>query len=239
MPDTTPAPQTPPGPIRLSPLWLAFAGLALALPLGVLFARKAAEPRLPVLLDLPAFELKDQDAKPFGLGRMRGKVVIADFIFTNCPVACPRLTSLMKRLQDQMTPSERAGSLALLSLSVDPDRDTPEALRAYMHVHGADPAVWTFLTGPETEVERAVVQGFRMAMAKMPREGDAGTQAEIPEKRGDTPDEIHAEAFEILHGEKFVLVDAQGRIRGYYDVGDEAGLMKLLSDARKLIGGEA
>ena len=226
----------PPGPMRLSPLWLLFAALALALPLSALLARRALEPRLPMLLDLPAFTLIDQDAKPFGRQQLLGRVVIADFIFTHCPVACPRLTSLMKQLQDRMSPQESAGALRLLSVSVDPERDTPEKLRAYMKTHGADPRSWTFLTGEETEVERAVVKGFRMAMAKAPL-GDGGPGAATLDG-GDSAEEIHAQAFEILHGEKFVLVDARGRIRGYYDVGEAAGLERLLSDARRLVGGE-
>src|SRR6478736_4775601 len=67
-----PPPGAPPGPMRLSPLWLAFAALALALPLASLMGRRALEPRLPVLLELPAFTLQDQDAKPFGREQLLG-----------------------------------------------------------------------------------------------------------------------------------------------------------------------
>jgi protein SCO1/2 len=247
-------PSTP-GPIRLSPLWLAFAALALALPLGALLARRPAGPALPVLAEVPAFSLSDQDGKPYGLEKLLGKVVIADFIFTNCPVACPRLTAIMKKLQQGLTPQERAGALGLLSISVDPERDTPERLRAYMQTHGADPQSWTFLTGSELEVERAVVRGFRVAMAKVALEAtDAGAgqtgarEADAGGANGggagadgaplDPAEEVRAQAFEILHGERFVLLDARGRIRGYYDVGDPQGLARLVSDARRLVGGE-
>lgn len=232
MPDPTPPePQEappPPGPIRLSPLWLVFAALALALPLGALLATRAAPAPLPVLAEVPAFTLTDQTGRPWGRAELTGHVTIADFIFTNCPVACPRLTSIMKGLQQRLTPAERAGALRLLSISVDPERDTPAAMAAYMQKHGADPAVWTFLTGDESAVERAVVHGFRVAMSKEPLVSpDAGSAEEVRER-----------AFEILHGERFVLVDARGQLRGYYDVGAPEGVEALLRDARRLVGGE-
>lgn len=242
MSESPPDPALPPkpGPIPLSPLWLAFAALALALPLGALLAHRAAAPKLPVLVEVPAFSLVDQDGKAYGRDRLLGRVVIADFIFTNCPVACPRLTAIMKGLQQGLTPRERAGEIGLLSISVDPERDTPERLRAYMKTHGADAQSWTFLTGSELDVERAVVQGFRMAMAKVPVEApDAGAGRAPAEGRAlDSAEEIRAQAFEILHGERFVLLDARARIRGYYDVGDPQGLAQLLQDARGLVGGE-
>ena len=86
---------------------------------------------------------------------------------------------------------------------------------------GARDGLWHFLTGPEVEVERTVVKGFHVAMAKMP----------VP--KGTTDADTHGEAFEIMHGEKLVLVDRNGWIRGYYDADDQD---KLLRDARSLTG---
>jgi protein SCO1/2 len=183
----------PPGPLRLSPLWLLFAALALAIPvLPLLLARQPSN--LPELGQLPAFSLVDQEGKAFGNQEARGRVWIADFIFTSCSDACPRLTARMRSLQDRLDPAEPIG---LLSLTVDPERDTSEKLAEYARLSGARNARWKFLTGSQTDVERTVVKGFHVAMGKVPVEA--------------TGDALRAQAFDILHGDRLVLVDAAGR----------------------------
>ena len=211
---------TPPGRLKLAPQWLLFAGLALAIPLAPILLTRAA-PRLPELGELPAFALTDQLGRPFGRGDLRGKVWVADFVFTSCSDACPRLTQRMKTLQDRLDP---AGRIGLLSISVDPERDTPQKLRDYGAAFGARDDLWRFLTGSPTEVERTVVKGFRIAMAKVPLPKDAVPASE---------DDLRAQAFDIMHGDRLVLVDAGGRIRGYY-VADDDGLHAILRDARAL-----
>jgi protein SCO1/2 len=217
---SSPANGPTPGRIALSPLWLLFAAVALAIPGVVLVAR--GTPALPVLATLPDFTLTDQTGAPFGKQQLIGKVWMADFVFTSCPEACPRLTGKMRGLQDKLTAAEEE-KIGLVSISVDPERDSPAVLRAYAAKFGAKEPLWRFLTGSQTEVERAVVEGFKIGVEKVP----------VPP--APTADDIHNSAFEILHGEKFVLVDALGRIRAYYDVGEQAGLDKLLADARGLL----
>jgi protein SCO1 len=216
----TSLPTTTPGPLRLAPQWLLFAALALAIPLAPLLLSRRA-PALPELGALPAFSLTDQRGERFGLSDLRGKVWVADFVFTSCSGACPMLTRRMRALQDRLDPHGRIG---LLSISVDPDRDTPEKLRHYGQTFGAREDLWKFLTGSPTEVERTVVKGFRMAMAKVPLETGSTAEGE---------DELRAQAFDILHGERLVLVDSRARIRGYY-VADDGGLRAILRDARRL-----
>ena len=207
-----------PGRLVLHPGWVAFAGLALAVPIGALFFRQSVAPDLPMLGELPAFSLLAEDGKPFGREDLLGRVWIADFVYTSCSDACPRLQAKMKKLQDRLIPLEQGGNIGLLSISVDPERDTPQKLKAYGETFGARAGLWRSLTGDQKEVERTVVRGFHTAMAKMPRE-DA---------------DPHAEAFDIMHGERLVLVDRMGRIRGYYDADDPD---RLLRDARALTGG--
>ncbi len=228
MSDTAPAPapavpapaaSETPARIALSPWWLVFAAVALAIPGAVLLSR--GTPALPVLATLPDFTLTDHLGAPFGKQQLLGKVWMADFVFTTCPEACPRLTAKMRGLQDALTPAEQE-RIGLVSISVDPSRDTPAVLKAYAAKYGAKDSLWRFLTGSQTEVERAVVEGFKIGVEKVP----------VPPAQ--TADDIHSSAFEILHGEKFVLVDALGRIRAYYDVGEQAGLDRLLADARAL-----
>lgn len=236
--DGPPAAAPPRGPARmpLSPLWLLFAGLALAIPVGALLVPRARQAPLPDLGELPPFSLTDQRGKPFGLAELRGRVWLADFVFTSCPDVCPTLTQRMRSLQDRLTPEEQAGAIGLLSITVDPERDTPAKLAAYAEAFGAREGTWSFLTGPEASVERAVVQGFRIAMQKAPLE--AGAAAGGVKGEGGSPAEVHAQAFEILHGAKFVLVDARAHLRGYYDA-DPAGLERMLRDARRLARGGA
>lgn len=211
---------TTPGPLRLSPAWLLFAALALAIPVApLLLARRA--PALPDLGELPAFSLTDQGGRPFGRDDLRGKVWVADFVFTSCSDACPRLTQRMRSLQDRLDPHEGVG---LLSISVDPERDTPEKLREYGRTYGARDEQWRFLTGSPTEVQRTVVKGFKIAMAKVPL-----AAADAPQ----SDDELRAQTFDIMHGDRLVLVDAQARIRGYY-VADDAGIVAVLRAARAL-----
>jgi protein SCO1 len=208
-----------PGRLRLSPAWLLFAALALAIPIApMLVTRRPAA--LPRLGELPRFSLLDQRGRSFGRDDLQGKVWVADFVFTSCADACPRLTRQMRTLQDRLDPHGRIG---LLSISVDPERDTPERLREYGETYGAREDLWRFLTGSPTEVERTVVKGFKIAMAKMPAEQSAAQ----------SDDELRAETFDIMHGDRIVLVDSRAQIRGYY-VADDAGIAAVLRDARAL-----
>jgi protein SCO1/2 len=216
---TVPTSTTTPGHLRLSPAWLLFAALALAIPVAPLLL-KPRPPALPDLGELPAFSLTDQNGRPFGRDDLRGKVWVADFVFTHCSDACPRLTQRMRSLQDRLDPH---GGVGLLSISVDPERDTPEKLRQYGQTYGARDELWRFLTGSPTEVQRTVVKGFKTAMAKVP----------LSTERSQTDDELRAETFDIMHGDRLVLVDAQARIRGYY-VADDAGIVAVLRAARAL-----
>src|SRR3954463_6784214 len=208
-----------PGKLRLHPGWVAFAAVALAVPMGALLFRQSVAPDLPMIGELPAFALVAEDGKPFRKDDLLGRVWIADFVFTSCSDACPRLQAKMKKLQDRLVPLEQGGNIGLLSISVDPERDTPPKLKRYGEIYGARPGLWRSLTGEQKEVERTVVQGFHTAMGKIPRQGA----------------DPRLEAFDIMHGERLVLVDRMGRIRGFYDADDPDALLR---DARLLtVGG--
>jgi protein SCO1/2 len=196
-----------------------FAALALAIPLAPMLVARHPAP-LPELGELPSFSLTDQRGRSFGTEQLRGKVWVTDFMFTSCADACPRLTRQMRALQDRLDPHGRIG---LLSISVDPERDTPDKLRQYGETYGAREDLWRFLTGSPTDVERTVVKGFKIAMAKMP----------VKKETAQSEDELRAEAIDILHGDRLVLIDARAHIRGYY-VADDAGLAAVLRDARAL-----
>jgi len=101
----------------------------------------------------------------------------------------------------------------LVSFSVDPAHDTPAVLAAYAKQHGADPATWTFLTGDGEAIRSAVVEGLKVAAQPVGKDDDLAS---------------------IFHGSHFVLVDAEGRIRGYYDSADADATDRLLADLARL-----
>ncbi len=115
----------------------------------------------------PPFALVDQDGRPVSLPDLRGKLVLLDFVFTHCPGPCPILTGLHVQLQRSLAPELRART-RLVSISLDPERDTPEALRAWALARGADLAGWSFLTGPPEEV-RAVVESYGVGTTRGPQ----------------------------------------------------------------------
>jgi protein SCO1/2 len=156
----------------------------------------------------PDFALTDQDGKPVTLASLHGRVVLLDFVYTSCPGPCPILTSKHVALQKALPEAERA-RVRLVSVSLDPARDTPEALRRYASARGADLAGWSFLTGPPPDVS-AVVESYGV-----------GTIAK--------PDG------EIEHVVVTYLLDPDGRIAKRY-FGLEHDTDELLRDVTSLAG---
>lgn len=170
---------------------------------------------LPVLGSVPALALTDQEGRAFARSALEGRVTIANFIFTNCPTICPMLTQKAKGLQERT-----AGTgVRLVSFSVDPEVDTPAVLKAFGTRFGADFSRWSFVTGPKEAIERAVVDGFKVGLSRERRAAPA-TEPDV---------------WDIVHGEHFVLIDRDGRIRGYYR-NEPAILDKLVRDATALDG---
>lgn len=124
---------------------------------------------------LPNFRLIDQDTQPFRLGALGDGYVLMGFIFTHCQVAqaCPLTTARMVEVQRLWAtlPAEArapAGRLHLLSLTLDPTRDTPAALKGYAQRWGADLSSWTFATGPHRLMEEALPSLFNVVALPEP-----------------------------------------------------------------------
>lgn len=194
---------------------LAWGGLALALGLGAwALGRPAPQAAgLRVLGQIPAFELTGSDNKPFRSAGLDGKVWVASFVFTTCRNSCPVLSAQMKRLSHSLPAGD---GYALLSITVDPDKDTPQALAAYARDLGVQDPRWHFLTGPKARLRALIQEGFRLA-------AESGEQ--VLDERGQ-PD--------ILHSSKLVLVDKRGRIRGYYDGLLGSSVEAVRRDAQRL-----
>jgi len=105
----------------------------------------------------PDFQLLDQDQRSVTLASLRGFFVVLDFVYTDCPGPCPILTSAHVTLQRSLTPELRART-RFISISLDPEKDTPQVLRRYGAARGVDFATWSFLTGPPTQVAEVVAR---------------------------------------------------------------------------------
>jgi protein SCO1/2 len=111
----------------------------------------ASQP-LPKIAPAPGFTLTSQDGAQISLADLRGKVVAITFIFTLCTTTCPVLTPMMAFVQGQLGPAF-GNKVVFASITVDPERDTPEMLKAYAQLYGADIAGWTFLTGSPPAIQ--------------------------------------------------------------------------------------
>ncbi len=195
---------------RFGPWWLAISG-AVALALGsVMFkevsASKAAS-SLPVLGRVPVFALVDQRDQPFSDRDLRGRVWVADFVFTHCSGQCPMMHERMRTLAQMIQHPD----VRLVSFSVDPERDTPRVLAEYAAQQRWPMQRWSFVTGARAEITRVCREGFHLAM------GDGESQAEP-----------------VTHSVRLALVDRRGDIRGYYDASDTAQMAQLIRDLRQL-----
>ena len=120
----------------------------------------AASPPASRLADIgpaPRTVLVDSAGKPFDLAAMKGKVVLVSFVYTTCTGVCPGTTQAMVRIQDALKQAKLWGTpVEFVSITLDPRRDTPEALGRYARLFGADLAAWHFLTGPPAQVDSVI-----------------------------------------------------------------------------------
>jgi protein SCO1/2 len=179
----------------------AVRSLCFVLPLGLLLTGCASEKPLPMLGEIPQFELLNQHGQKFTRTALDGRVWVADFIYTNCEGPCPRMSSRMHAIQ-----KATSAGVKLVSFSVDPARDTPQALSDYGRKFAADDARWTFLTGDPAVLDMLDHDAFKL--------GNLGAAMD--------------------HSTRFVLVDKKGRVRGYYSLGESDGVSRVAKDAARL-----
>jgi protein SCO1 len=163
---------------------------------------------------VPEFSLVERSGKTVNLTNLRGTIWVADFIYTTCTDTCPLQTAEMQKLQAAW--SDKPG-LKLVSFSVDPEKDTAEVLSRYADRYQADSQRWLFLTGTRDEISRLVQGGFKLSA--------------VPVVNAESADSV------IMHSPRFVLVDRQAQIRGYYDSRDLQALERLKKDIAILIDG--
>lgn len=172
-----------------------------------MWSRVNARPAEPALDDfgaVPAFKLTERSGRTVTADDLKGKIWVADFIFTRCGGSCLTMSSQMSELQKSL---EHAGDVRLVSFTVDPDYDTPARLAAYAERYEAKGEKWLFLTGGEDQMQKLAKDGFHLPTA------GGGSSVE-----------------RVIHSTRFVLVDVTGRIRGYYSTEDREAKQKLLHD---------
>ena len=162
---------------------------------------------------VPAFSLTERSGKSVTLRDLGGQVWVANFMYTSCEDTCPLQSAVLAKLQSQWGPH---ADLKVVSITVDPERDTPAVLSRYADRFGADPDRWFFLTGPKAAIYRLAQEGFHLSATPA-----TGTQG--------------GDGLEFVHSSRFVLVDGQARIRGYYQSDDPEALRQLSKDVKWLL----
>ncbi len=159
---------------------------------------------------VPDFSLIERSGKRLGLSDLKGKTWVVDFIYTRCRDTCPLQSAHMAKLQVDLS---NTGDMKLVSISVDPEWDTPNVLSQYAKRFKADSERWFFLTGDKNAIYRLAQEGFRLSA--------------VPASNGE--DNV------FIHSSRFILVDSKGHIRGYYDSNDMEALKRLRRDAKTVL----
>jgi len=165
----------------------------------------------PGAFPVGTFQLVERSGRSVTQADLAGRVWIAAFIFTRCPLSCPRISSVMKGLQTRLAKTD----VLLVSTSVDPDYDTPAVLSSYAVRFGASPDRWWFLTGSGTSIHDLVVNRFKLSLVEVsPADRSTGVEA-------------------ISHSDRLALVD-RGQIVGFFESSDQDALDALVARASRL-----
>ena len=143
-------------------------------------APRAAHDLGPSYPDLGTFRLEERSGRTVTEGDLADRVGIASFIFTRCPLSCPRISGVMKGLQDRLAGT----NVLLVSISVDPEHDTPAVLSEYAKRFGARPDRWWFLTGPKATIYGLIRDRLKLSLVEgMPADPETGTEAIVHSDR--------------------------------------------------------
>ena len=136
-----------------------YVAVAIFLAITYFFKNTNQEDLLPVIGGIPDFEFIDSEGRDVGLSTLKGKVWVADFIFTTCTMACPIMTGNMNIIHKKYKKND---DIRLVSISVYPEYDTPEVLKKYASQYEANTDTWHFLTGNENTVKEVIKDGFKI-----------------------------------------------------------------------------
>jgi len=157
------------------------------------------------------FAFTDTESKSVTKADLVGKPWIVCFVFTHCALTCPTVTKSMRELQDQLKDYD----FHLVTLTVDPERDTPDVLKGYGEQYGADFGKWFFLGGDQRDIYRLIHGSFKMPVQEI-----------VGEKR--------QTGFEFIHSNNIMLVDNQGVVRGKFDATKGPDMSTLRREIQKM-----
>ena len=170
---------------------------------GAIAIKKLPAPPLPTLGNAPHFVLTSSQDKSFSSSSLVGNVWVANFFLTSCEGPCPIQSSQLAKLVAQF----KNQRVRFVSISVDPDTDTPEVLQKYAHQYNADHSTWHFLTGKMDTILGLINTGFNLGTLDNP----------------------------VNHSTRFILVDQNSLIRGYYHGTDTDSVTQLATDIENLL----
>ncbi len=159
-------------------------------------------------LEVDELQGVNQDEKPFSVAEKDGEFWLANFIFTNCDTVCPPMTANMARVQREM--KESGVEVPIVSFSIDPERDTPDALEKYGNLYKADYSKWDFVTGYDQET----IERFANVSFMVPASKEEGTD-------------------QYMHSTSIFLVDKEGFVRESYS-GLDVPLEDIMDDLKKV-----
>jgi len=183
--------------------------------------------------EVPDFSLTERSGRVVTRGALRGTVWIANFIYTRCTETCPLQTAELARLQVEF---HGEPDLRLVSITVDPERDTPAALSAYAERYGADPVRWLFLTGDKRAIYRLATEGFRLGVVD-PDDPGAQTSSLLRVVSPRPAWATHGSKGLVMHSARLVLIDRQARIRAYHLPNDDQSLDRLRRNLKAVLRG--
>lgn len=185
-------------------IWIGVGLLIVILATSFVLSRLAGKRRpvstLPVIGPVADFTLTNQAGQRVTLADLRGQPWVADIIFTRCGGPCPRMTKQMESLQTALPTASRA---KLVTLTTDPEFDTPEVLQKYAARFNANADRWSFLTGSKPDIAALGMDSLKLTAVE-----------KKPEERTDADDLF-------IHSTLFVVVDKQGRLRGAFETGGD------------------
>lgn len=195
--------------VRLKTFWVLFLVFGFAYPIYKSLNR-TLPPDLPVIAQVPGYELISENGQRFGSKDLAGRVYLANFVFSRCPSVCPKMLSDLQKIQKRIRGTGK--KVAIVTFTVDPEHDNEKVLFDLARKYDANPFTWTFLTGTDKEaLFKLYKDGFKVGVEQNPQD-----------------------LFDIAHSEKIVLVDRKNRVRGYYSF-DTDSVNKLMIDVGLLI----
>jgi protein SCO1 len=182
--------------------------------IGALFLQsRNSRSHLPEYFTVQPFTLTNQLGKLVSAREFQDTVWVADIIFTRCAGPCPRMTEQMEKLQGIFANED----VRFVTLTTDPDHDTPAVLKSYAEKFNADPARWHFLTGSKAEIRSVAMDSLKLGS----QEKDQAEQQ--------NPADL------FIHATVFVLVDKFGKVRGVYESLEDGFQEKIVGDIRSLL----